>query len=228
MPKAKQHSDMENFIPLEFEIRRPDEMRRRAEDLYTLLNKRRTVREFSPEPIPLEVVREAIRTAGTAPSGAHKQPWFFCLVHDPEVKRRIREGAEHEERLNYSGRMSEEWLEDLLPFGTNADKEFLEIAPALIVVFKQVYRMGENGKRLKNYYVNESVGLAAGMLIAALHNAGLATLTHTPSPMKFLNAILERPANETPVLLIPVGFPASEAAVPNLSRKPLDQIMREY
>lgn len=219
---------MENFIPLEFEIRKPDDMRRRAEDLYTLLNKRRTVREFSPEPIPLEVVREAIRTAGTAPSGAHKQPWFFCLVQDPEVKRRIREGAEHEERLNYSGRMSDEWLEDLLPFGTNADKEFLEIAPALIVVFKQVYRQGENGKRLKNYYVNESVGLAAGMLIAALHNAGLATLTHTPSPMKFLNAILERPANETPVLLIPVGFPASEAAVPNLSRKPLDQIMREY
>ncbi len=219
---------MSDFIPLDFVSRTATDMSTRATEMYDLMNKRRTVREFSSQDIPSDVLHNIIRTAGTAPSGAHKQPWFFCLVRNPEVKRRIREGAEQEEEINYNGRMSDEWLEDLRPFRTNATKEFLEIAPALIVVFKQVYQIGEDGRRLKNYYVNESVGLAAGMLIAALHNAGLATLTHTPSPMKFLNDILERPANETPVLLIPVGYPAENCEVPNLERKGLDEIMREY
>ena len=177
--------------------------------------------------MPIELLREVVRAAGTAPSGAHKQPWTFVLVTDSELKRKIREGAEEEERKNYGGRMSEEWLEDLAVFRTNAEKEYLEIAPALIVLFAQSYGVNQEGEREKHYYVQESVGIACGMLIAAAHNAGLATLTHTPSPMRFLAEILERPENERAWLLIPIGYPAEETVVPDLQRKELGDILVE-
>jgi iodotyrosine deiodinase len=215
------------FIAYNFTRIPDDEMQRRARQFYESMNLRRTVRQFSPEPIPAGVLEDAIRTAGTSPSGAHKQPWFFCVVKDPEIKHRIRLGAEKEEKLNYETRFTEEWLEDLGPFETSYVKEYLDIAPALIVIFKQNYRIVD-GKKYKNYYVNESAGIAAGLLIAALHNAGLATLTHTPSPMEFLNEILDRPKNELPILLMPVGYPEEGAVVPNLKRKPLDEIMKIY
>jgi len=218
---------LESFTPLIFHRLPPEEMQRRAREFHQLLDTRRTVREFSDEPIPEGVIEDAILAAGTAPSGAHKQPWLFCVVRDPELKRRIRAAAEQEETENYERRMSDEWLEDLAPFGTDPEKSYIEAAPALIVVFKQNYEL-TNGVRRKNYYVNESVGIAAGMLIAALHNAGLATLTHTPSPMGFFNDILERPKNEVPILLMPVGYPREGTRVPNLTRKPLDQIMKTY
>jgi len=168
-----------------------------------------------------------IMAASTAPSGAHKQPWTFCLVSNPELKRDIREAAEQEEYENYNGRMSDEWLDDLKTFGTDWHKPFLETAPYLIVIFKKAYEL-EGGKRCKNYYVNESVGLAAGFLLAGIHNAGLAALTHTPSPMNFLQRILKRPENERPFLLIPVGYPADDAQVPDLSRKEKQEVLIHY
>ena len=185
---------------------------------------RRSVREFSADPVPLEVLEAAVRTAGTAPSGAHMQPWHFVIVRDPETKRRIREAAEAEERETYANRMSEEWRRALAPLGTDENKPFLETVPALIVVFRVDYGLEEDGARRKHYYVQESVGIATGMLIAALHNAGLATLTHTPSPMHFLGEILERPKNERAFLLLPVGYPADGCRVPSLARKGLDEI----
>ena len=215
------------MIPLQFERLEEEESLRRSREFAALLSKRRTVRTFSPDPVPIEVLREVIRAAGTAPSGAHKQPWTFVLVSDPEVKRKIRKGAEEEERKNYGGRMSEEWLEDLAIFGTDAEKEYLEIAPALIVLFAQSYGLSSDGERRKHYYVQESVGIACGMLIAAAHNAGLATLTHTPSPMRFLAEILERPENERAWLLIPIGYPAEGTVVPDISRKDLSEILVE-
>jgi nitroreductase len=190
--------------------------------------RRRSVRDFSDEPVPLDVVRRCIETAAQAPSGANKQPWTFVLVTDPELKRRIREGAEAEERAFYAGRASERWLADLEPLGTDAKKPFLETAPALIAVFAQRHGPEDaGGEPARHYYVAESVGIACGFLIAALHHAGLATLTHTPSPMKFLGQILERPDNERPYLLLPVGYPAPDCEVPDIERKPLDTVLFE-
>lgn len=194
-----------------------------SQEFYNLLNKRRSVRFFSDRPVDKKVIENIIKTAGTAPSGAHKQPWFFVAVSSSKVKKEIREAAEKEEKAFYDGRASEQWLKDLEPLGTDWRKPFLETAPWLIVIFKRAYDEGLAGKS-KNYYVQESVGIACGMLISAIQNAGLVTLTHTPSPMNFLADILGRPANEKPFLLLPVGYAAEDATVPDLKRKPLSEI----
>lgn len=206
----------DDFIALPFDRKPEAEMRSRASSFLEELRTRRSVREFSSDPIPLDVVRDCIATAAQAPSGANKQPWTFVLVTDPDTRRRIREAAEEEERAFYAGRASDRWLADLAPLGTDENKPFLETAPALVAVFAQ--KRGSDEEDL-HYYVNESVGIACGFLIAALHHAGLATLTHTPSPMRFLAKILDRPANERPYLLLPVGYPAEGCRVPDLSRK---------
>ncbi|TBW28903.1 nitroreductase family protein [Gramella sp. KN1008] len=205
-----------------------EEMLKRSEQYYRFLDSRRSVRHFSDKDVPVEVIENIIKTAGTAPSGAHKQPWKFCAVSDPALKSRIRKAAEEEEKENYTARMSERWLKDLAPLGTDTNKEFLEIAPWLIVVFKEAYELNEKGERHTNYYVNESVGIACGMLISAIHNAGLVTLTHTPSPMNFLSDILNRPNNERAYLLLPVGYAATETFVPHISRKELKEISEFY
>jgi iodotyrosine deiodinase len=212
-----------NFIHYDYVHYSSDEQLSRARELFELCNRRRSVRHFSSRAVPKELLETLIRTAGTAPSGANKQPWRFIVVTDPEIKRKIRVAAEKEEKLNYERRMSQEWLDDLAVLGTDWHKEFLETAPALIVVFSVEYEK-ENGRMHKNYYVKESVGLAVGFLVLAIHNAGLASVTHTPSPMHFLQKILNRPMNERPFVLIPVGYPSENAAVPKLGRKPLDQI----
>ena len=191
------------------------------------MQQRRSLRFFSDQPVPFEIIRNIVATAATAPSGAHKQPWTFCVVQNPELTKAIRIAAEKEEYDNYHGRMSDEWLDDLRVFDTDWHKPFLEIAPYLIIVFKQSWEKTGAEKR-KNYYVNESVGIAAGFLIAAIHQAGLVTLTHTPSPMNFLQQILGRPDNEKPFLLLPVGYPAPDATVPNIQRKSLDKVMVTY
>ena len=201
---------------------------KRSRDFFDFLDSRRSVRDFSDKPIPREVIDNIIKSASTAPSGAHKQPWTFCVVSNPELKSKIREAAELEERESYLNRMSDEWLEALKPIGTDWNKPFLEIAPYLIVVFKKAYDFDDTGSKMNNYYVNESVGLASGFLLTAIHNAGLVALTHTPSPMNFLTKLLNRPANERPFLLIPVGYPAEETYVPALSRKPLDQVTEYF
>ena len=200
------------------------EMRRRATAFYEEIRRRRTVRHFSSQPVPREVIETCVRAAGTAPSGANRQPWHFVVVGDPAIKRRIREAAEHEERDFYERRAPQDWLDALAPLGTDADKPFLETAPYLIAVFAERFGTGADGGRRDNYYVTESVGLATGLLIAALHHAGLASLTHTPSPMGFLNEILDRPTNERPFLLLVVGYPAEDAMVPAISRKLLSEI----
>lgn len=192
----------------------PAEMCRRAAEFYADVGRRRTVRAFSPRPVPRPVLEYAIRAAGTAPSGANMQPWQFVVVSDLELKRRIREGAEEEERAFYHGRASPDWLAALAPLGTNENKPFLEAAPYLIVIFAQSYGVLPGGGKVKNYYVQESVGIATGLLITALHHSGLVTLTHTPSPMGFLNGILDRPPNERPYLVLVVGYPADDATVP--------------
>ncbi|MFN2443519.1 MAG: nitroreductase family protein [Thermoanaerobaculia bacterium] len=215
---------MADSIPYAPPRRTSGEMQQRARRFREELETRRSVRSFSPDPIPAGVLEDVVRAAASAPSGANMQPWTFVVVREPALKRRIREAAEEEERRNYEGRMSEEWLDALAPLGTDWRKEFLEIAPALIVVFRQEYGLGEEGAKIRHYYVNESVGIASGFLLAALHNAGLATLTHTPSPMGFLRHILDRPANEKAFLLIPVGYPAEGCRVPAISRKPIDQV----
>ncbi len=212
------------FIPLEFQYLSTEEQYRKADELFNLLNRRRTVREFSDEDVPFEIIKKAILTAGTAPSGANLQPWRFVVVKDSAVKRRIREAAEKEEFESYHGRMSEKWLRRLALLGTDEHKPFLEIVPYLIVVFR-ITSIVEDGESEPTYYSQESVGIAVGMLLAALHNAGLATLTHTPSPMKFLQEILGRPKNEVPFVLIPIGYPAKDAKVPDIRRKPLEDIM---
>ena len=204
--------------------RTPEEMQRRAQEFYEHMNRRRSVRQFSDRPIPDGVIEDCLRTAGTAPSGAHKQPWHFVAVRDPVVKRKIRLAAEEEERAFYGGRAPEDWLEALEPLGTNERKPFLETAPCLIAVFARSFGRGPDGEREKHYYVQESVGIATGFLIAALHGAGLATLTHTPSPMGFLGELLGRPKEERPFLLLVTGFPAADARVPDLSRSPLAEI----
>jgi nitroreductase len=206
------------FVPLEFERKDPDEVVAAARAFRAALETRRSVRDFSTEELPEGVLEECLLAAGSAPSGANLQPWSFVVVQDPEIKRRIREAAEAEEHENYEWRMGEEWLKDLEALGTDEHKPFLEDAPALIVVFRQAYGLEDEDKR-KHYYVMESVGIATGFLLAALHEAGLATLTHTPSPMGFLEEILERPENERAFLLIPVGCPAEGCEVPNITRK---------
>lgn len=199
-----------------------------SQQFYKHLDQRRSIREFSNRRVPKKVIENIIKTASTAPSGAHKQPWTFCAISNPELKTAIRIAAEKEEKKNYESRMSERWKKDLAHLGTDMNKPFLEIAPWLIVVFKQVHDWDENGKKQNNYYVNESVGIASGMLIAAIHNAGLVTLTHTPSPMNFLSNILNRPSNERAFLLLPVGYPQKPVYVPDLERKNLEQISVFY
>lgn len=212
------------FRPLDLEAVEPKEQSARADRFYRLMSRRRTVRDFSDRDVPIELIERAVATAGTAPSGANMQPWRFVVVRDPTVKKRIREAAEKEESESYHGRMSEKWLRRLAPLGTDEHKPFLEIAPYLIVVFR-ITSVDENGETEPTYYSQESVGIAVGLLLAALHNMGLATLTHTPSPMKFLQEILGRPRNEVPFVLIPVGHPADDAKVPDIERKLLNEIM---
>lgn len=212
----------DGFEPLDFRFYPEEEMEARAWAFYAEMRRRRSVRDFSDRPVPRSVIEACLRTAGSAPSGANKQPWHFVVVGDPALKRRIREAAEAEEREFYTRRAPQDWLEDLAPLGTGPEKPFLETAPYLIAIFAQVYGMDAEGRRHKHYYVSESVGIATGFLIAALHHAGLACLTHTPSPMKFLNEILERPVNERPFLLLVVGYPAEGARVPRIERKPLE------
>lgn len=211
------------FVPLEFVRLTPARMLERARRWRAEIARRRSVREFSPDPLPEGLLDECIAAAGSAPSGAHRQPWTFVVVGDRDVKRRIRLAAEEEERRFYHERISAEWREALRPLGTDEHKEFLETAPALIAVFRHVYGL-EDGRKQSNYYTQESVGIAVGFLLAALHHAGLSTLTHTPSSMGFLQEILCRPANERAYLLIPVGYPAPGCRVPDLERKPLEQI----
>lgn len=214
---------MENHSPLDFEPLSEAEMVANARQFYLDIRRRRTVRHFLDKPIPPSVLKHAIMSAGTAPNGANKQPWHFSVIQSPVKKNLIRVAAEEEEREFYENRAPDEWLEDLAPLGTDANKPFLEIAPALIACFAQPYEVVD-GKRRKNYYVNESVGIAMGFLIAALHASGLATLTHTPSPMKFLNEICGRPEYERPLVLLVVGYPAEDALVPDITKKPLDEI----
>ena len=204
----------------------PEEMRRRAAGFLAEMRRRHTARDFSPRPVPREVIEDCIRTAGTAPSGATQQPWFFAVIGDPETKRRIREAAEAEERAFYAGKAGAEWLDALGPLGTDDSKPFLEVAPWLIGIFAQRRGGVRDGDDRKNYYVGESVGIATGFLIAALHNAGLATLTHTPNPMSFLAEVCGRPATERPTILLVVGYPAEDATVPVHAtvKKPLEAI----
>jgi iodotyrosine deiodinase len=206
----------------------PEEMLQRAQDFLRVVQGRRTVRQFSSRPVSREVIETCLLAAGTAPNGANLQPWHFAVVSDPALKRQIREGAEKEEHEFYTRRAPQEWLEALEPFGTDESKPFLETAPYLIVIFAQSYSLLPDGRKVKHYYVTESVGIATGILITSLHIAGLATLTHTPSPMGFLNGILGRPENERPFLLLVTGYPAEDAQVPGIVKKPLDEIATFY
>ena len=213
-------------VPYRGERYPAEEMKERAHQFRALMSTRRSVRHFSPDPVPRELIDEAIATAATAPSGAHRQPWTFVVVGDDPLKARIRQAAEAEERQNYEGgRLPADWREALAPLGTTSSKPYLETAPWLVVLFEQRYSITPDGETLKNYYVKESVGIAAGIFVAALHNMGLATLTHTPSPMAFLTRILGRPENERPFVLFPIGFPAADCRVPALERKSLDEVM---
>ncbi len=200
-------------------------MQRRATAFYADMRRRRTVRHFSDRPVPREIIEHCIRAAATAPSGANMQPWHFVVVSDPAIKRQIRAGAEAEEREFYERRAPQEWLAALAPLGTDAEKPFLETAPYIIVVFAQSYGLLPDGRRVKHYYASESVGIATGILITAVHQAGLASLTHTPSPMGFLNEILDRPSNERPYLVLVVGYPATEAVVPLIAKRPFEEIV---
>jgi nitroreductase len=217
------------FICYQQESYPEQQMLERSKDFYSWLDTRRSVREFSDRPVPKEVIENILKAASSAPSGAHKQPWTFCLISNAVLKKQIREAAEKEEWENYHSRMTPEWLQDLAPFGTDWKKPFLEKAPYLIVVFKKIFELNtENATKRNNYYVTESVGLACGFLLAAIHYAGLAALTHTPSPMNFLTAILQRPANERPFLLIPVGYAAEQTYVPHITRKALTEVVVYY
>ena len=212
------------FIALDAQRYSQQHMLERAREYQQEAARRRSVRDFSPEPIPREIIDYCLLAAGSAPSGANRQPWHFCVVADPDIKHQIRLGAEAEEREFYERRAPADWLDTLAPLGTDANKPFLEIAPYLIVIFAEKHSLDEHGKKQKNYYVPESVGIATGILINALHHAGLATLTHTPSPMKFLNRILGRPEREKPAMILVVGYPAPGAQVPDIKRKPLASI----
>lgn len=227
-PKAKLKSMSSEYphITFEHEARPEEEMQARGEAFYELMDQRRSVRYFSDKAVPRSLIEQAIRTAGTAPSGAHRQPWCFVAVDDPALKKQIRTAAEEEEYESYNGRMSDEWLEALAPIGTDWRKPFLEIAPWIVVCFAENYGLKEDGTKSKNFYVQESCGLACGLFLAAIHNMGLVTLTHTPSPMGFLGEILGRPKNERPFILFPIGYPANDATVPDLQRKSLDEIVQ--
>ena len=217
------------FIPYNPDRVPPEKILARAERIFAEMDQRRSVRMFSPEPVPREAIELAIRTASTAPSGAHRQPWTFVVIDDPEKKRAIREAAEEEERTNYEGgRLPDHWLKALEPLGTDWHKEYLEMAPWIVVIFEQRYGIGPDGEQQKNFYVKESVGIACGLFIAAIHQMGLATLTHTPSPMAFLTKLLERPRNERPFALLPIGYPAADCEVPDITRKDLNQVMIEF
>ena len=217
-------TESKGFIPLNFSVLGQHEMQQSAQGFYQQMATRRSVRDFSDQPIPDSVLENAVLAAGTAPSGANKQPWHFVVVQNPEIKAQIRQAAEKEERELYDNRASEEWLDALAPLGTDANKPFLETAPALIAIFLKKVTIDADGTKHKNYYTPESVGIATGVLITALHKAGLATLIHTPSPMKFLTEILQRPSHERPFLLLVVGYPAEGALVPNIQRLPLSDI----
>jgi nitroreductase len=212
------------FKPLAFTRRPVEDVVRRARDFYAAMDARRTTRHFSADPVPRDAIEYAIRTAGTAPSGAHQQPWTFVAISDPALKARIREAAEREEYENYHGRMPQEWLTALAPLGTDEHKSHLTDAPWLVVVFRQAYGIDADGSRRTYYYTQESVGIAAGFFLAAVHQMGLVSLTHTPNPMGFLAQILDRPPNEKAFLVLPVGYPAMDAQVPDIRRKPLGDI----
>ena len=213
------------FLPLaDYQAYSPNEMKSRASAFYDEIRRRRSVRDFSEKPVALEVIEDCVRAAGTAPSGANMQPWHFVVVSDPAVKRRIRVEAEKEEKEFYERRAPQEWLDALAPLGTDQNKPFLEAAPYLVVVFAENFGLLPDGRRVKHYYATESVGIATGILVTALHHAGLATLTHTPSPMGFLNEILDRPENERPFLVVVTGYPADDAMVPKITKKSLDEI----
>ncbi|MDP4866841.1 MAG: nitroreductase family protein [Crocinitomicaceae bacterium] len=204
------------------------EILERSENFLKWADTRRSVRDFSSKPVPQQVMENIIMTASTAPSGAHKQPWTFCLISNKELKSELRKLAEEEEFKSYNGRMSEEWLKDLAPLGTNWEKEFIDVAPWIVVLMKRIYENDANGEKQNNYYVAESVGIAAGFFLMAVHNAGLVALTHTPSPMNFITKALGRPENERPFLLIPVGFPAEKAQIPCLKRKDSSEVIELY
>ena len=218
-------TDHKGFIKLEYDAPTADVMSQQSTTFLSLMQQRRTVRDFSANDVPESVIKNAIATAATAPSGANMQPWHFVAVSNAETKRNIRIAAEEEERALYEHRASKEWLDALAPIGTDANKPFLETAPWLIAIFSQKFTIDSEGKKHKNYYTPESVGIATGFLIAALHNAGLATLTHTPSPMTFLRTTLGRPDHEKPFLLLVTGYPSEDAMVPDITRKPLDNIL---
>ena len=217
-----------SFIPYSGKSYSSEEMIERSKSFYEWAEKRRSVRDFSSKSVPKEVMENILMTASSAPSGAHKQPWTFCLISNATLKSKIRELAEEEERKSYKGRMSKAWLKDLEPLGTNALKEFIDVAPWIVIVMKRPYEINEDGEKHKNYYVPESVGLASGFLLMAIHNAGLVALTHTPSPMNFIAKALKRPENERPFLLIPVGYAAEDAQVPELTRKSNSDVIEYY
>lgn len=212
------------FIPYRPPRLPSEEMLQRAREFFALVDRRRSVRHFSADPVPRELIELAIAAASTAPSGAHRQPWRFVAISDPAIKRRIRIEAEAEEKASYQGRMSPEWLEALAPIGTDWHKPYLETVPWIVIAFEEIHGLSAEGLVRKNYYVKESVGIACGLFVTALHVMGLATLTHTPSPMAFLSRILERPENERPYILFPIGYPAADAVVPNLQRKSLGEV----
>lgn len=214
--------------PLDFEHLSETEMLARSEAFLTTVQRRRSVRSFSEQAVPQRLIENAVRAAGSAPSGAHGQPWHFVAVQDPALKRDIRQAAEAEERAFYDGRAGDEWLNALAPLGTDAHKPFLETAPWLIAVFLEKYQLDADGTRHKHYYMTESVGMACGLLVTALHTAGLATLTHTPAPMGFLKQVLKRPVNERAFMLVVTGYPSENVQVPDIHRKPLDDIMTVY
>ena len=216
-------NEKQPFIPYTTTESSSEDLIKNSEKYFQEISKRRSIRDFSDKEVPKEVIENIIKTAGSAPSGAHKQPWTFCVISDAKLKSKIRKLAEKEEFENYHGRMSDSWKADLQHFGTDHIKEFLEVAPYLIIVFKKVFDLDEDDNKSQNYYVNESVGIACGFLIAAIHQAGLVTLTHTPSPMKFLQKALGRPKNEKAFLLLPIGYPAKDCKVPDLKRKNLDE-----
>jgi len=225
---GKDEESSKGFIPYSHAEYTPSEMISRSNEFYEFMNTRRSVRHFSKRKVSREVIDNIIKAASTAPSGANKQPWTFCVVSNEELKTKVRKLAESEEKESYARRMSDEWLEDLVPIGTNWEKEFIDTAPYIIVVMKKVYDLDQENKKHSNYYVNESVGLASGLLIAAIHNAGLCTVTHTPSPMNFLTKALDRPENERAFLLMPIGYPAENARVPDLKRKQLAEVVVYY
>lgn len=220
-------SDSPTFVAYQSPTYVPDDMLRRATDYRRSMAQRRSLRMFSDRSVSRQVIEEIIMTAASAPSGAHKQPWTFCAVSSPELKAKIRKAAEAEEYANYYGRMPDAWRQDLEPFGTDEHKPFLEVAPWLIIVCKRVFEEDDGGKK-NNYYVNESVGIATGFMLTAIHHAGLVALTHTPSPMNFLTQLLDRPTNERAFLLIPVGYPADNAVVPDIQRKSVEEVMVLY